>query len=297
MKKLLITGISGFWGSHLYKYFSSERQFNTYGTYNNYPIKEKNTYKLDIGIHKDINLIFNKIKPDIIIHTAAISKVNICENNKRLAYNINCEAVKVISDWCNKNNCKLIFFSTDMVYNSKDENILFKEEDKLNPTNYYAESKMMAENIIQNNIREYIILRVALSYGKSNENHKGFTDWLFDNFSQNKRINLFLNQWRTPIYIKDGIKFISKLLEKNIQEEIINFGGKEKVNRVIFGETFAEIMGFDKSLINKVRVPDNTYHSSSINSSMNIEKIKKLTGIEPNSIFFNLTQLRKEYNL
>ncbi len=300
MKTLFITGASGLWGRFLFTYFSANPNYSVYGTYNTSDEKiSNNKIHLDITDFEKTKNILKAIMPDIIIHTAAISKVKICAENRFLADKVNIKATENITEWCAEYNKKLIFFSTDMIYNSADESILFAETDAANPSNYYAETKLKAEEVIQNIFNNYIILRVALSYGHGDPRHKSFSDWLYDNLKNGQNINLFINQWRTPIYIKDGAKFIDRLITLNKKNLILNFGGIDKVNRVMFGTSFAKVFKLNLNLINKVKVNSSDYSATaSINSAMNISKIIEITHITPHSIeenFFDLhTTLKSE---
>jgi len=292
-EKIFITGASGFWGKYLFE--GLKKDFDVYGSCNKTSIKNKKIFRLNLENSEEIHNTFTQIKPNIIIHTAACSKVDICENNKEIAYRINVEATEKIAEWCKENNCRLIFFSTDLVYDSKNPEILFKESDKTSPKCYYAYTKLTAEEKIRNILDECIILRVALSYGIGDNMHKSFFDWIYKNLSENKKVTLFTDQYRTPMFVEEGVEIIKILIKNRIKNETINFGGIEKLNRYEFGLKVTEVFNFSKELLKPIKSTEAqgiTFRS--FNSSMNIEKLIKLTDYRFNTIQENLKRIKSK---
>ena len=121
-KKILIIGASSKIGSKITKTLKNSfpLDFEVYGTYNSQKISQFD--KLDITNHEMIEKIFSKIKPDFVIHAAALIRPITCEENKTLAWKTNVDSVKKIVEECKKINSKLIFFSSDYVYSGKDSN-------------------------------------------------------------------------------------------------------------------------------------------------------------------------------
>lgn len=292
-EKIFITGASGFWGRHLFE--NLKKDFNVYGSCNKTKIKNKKIIRLNLENPKKIHTIFNQIKPGVIIHTAACSKVDFCENNNEIAYKINVEATEEIAKWCMENNCRLIFFSTDLVYDSRNPEFLFKESDKTSPKCYYAYTKLMAEERIRDILEDFIILRVALTYGIGDDTHKSFFDWVYENLSHNRNITLFTDQYRTPIFIEEGVEIIKILIKNRLKNETINFGGIEKLNRYEFGIKVTEVFNFSEKLLIPAKsseIKGITFRS--FNSSMNVEKLLKLTSYRFNTIQENLKRLKSK---
>jgi dTDP-4-dehydrorhamnose reductase len=120
----------------------------------------------DINI-TDINSINNslsKINPDIVISTAGISNVPNCEKEPLEAYNVNSVGMKFLTDWCQIHDSKLVFFSTDYVFDGE-RNEPYTEYDKPNPINTYGISKYAAELYITSNHSNFIIARITGLYG------------------------------------------------------------------------------------------------------------------------------------
>ena len=130
--------------------------YNVTGTYfSNKPnINNIHMVKMDIRNKKQCQKVVKTIEPDIVIHCAAITDMDLCETNQTLAYDVNTFGTENILDSINK-DCHFIYISTDNVYNNEKQ--FNREDSKLNPTNIYGESKQKAEQIIINSNNKYTI--------------------------------------------------------------------------------------------------------------------------------------------
>ena len=118
MDRILLTGGSGF--------LSSNWSIDTRNIFFNYALvrsKNKNKFlklfQIDFKNNKDLIQVFKKVKPKIVIHTAAITDVDKCEMNKKLSEKVNFQLTKKISNICKKEKIKLIFISSDQVFSQK----------------------------------------------------------------------------------------------------------------------------------------------------------------------------------
>jgi len=188
---IVITGGNGRFGKLLKKKFNSKNLF--------YPDKKK----LNILSEQSIEKYLKKVKPKILIHLAGLSRPmsihqkNIC---KSIDLNIigTANAVKI----CKKNNIKLIYFSTNYVYEGKKGN--YKESDPVLPSNNYAWSKLGGEASVQM-YKNSLILRVCMT-------EKPFV---------HKKV--FANVKSNFIFHEDVAKILFKLVN---EKGIINIGGK-----------------------------------------------------------------------
>jgi dTDP-4-dehydrorhamnose reductase len=251
MKKLkvLITGGSGFLGQYIN--VTLNKDFDILTTFHTNPgnCTEFRSAIIDLRNSNALSSIFKNFKPQIVVHTAAYSTPDICNKiDKNEVINFNVNLVKVLSNLCNDYKSRLIFTSTDLVY--KTDTSLIKEDGQLNPKSLYAESKVLAEEAIENNSNDYLILRTSLLYGIGLNNKRTHFQNMLEMLENNKKVNLFFNQYRTPLEAKDGARIISELIKKNVSNQIINFGGPERISRYAMGELVCEIFEFDnKNLV------------------------------------------------
>lgn len=245
-KKVLITGGSGFLGQFLNITLNNDFDILTIFRTNPGNCTDFRSAILDLRIQNPLRSVFKNFKPEIVIHTAAYSTPEICnkiEKSEVIDFNVN--FVKELSFLSNEYNSKLIFTSTDLVYQSS--NGLIDENGNLNPKSLYAETKVQAEEVIKDNCNDFLILRTSLLYGIGLNHTRTHFQNMLDALENNASVNLFFNQYRTPLEAKDGARIISELLKNNISNEIINFGGPERISRYAMGELVCDIFGFDKS--------------------------------------------------
>ena len=195
-------------------------------------------------------------RPDIVIHTAALSSPMLTNSaDNKSVYETNVIATKNLAELCDKFSARLIYVSTDLVYAGYRDTML-KEEAKLVPASLYAETKLMGEIKIQESTDNYLILRSALLYGFGIGNRRSYFHQVYNYLKAGKTVELFKDQFRTPLSLPEAAKIISKLVKLDIKNEIINMGGKERINRVEMGELLCKATNFDRKLIREISMND-----------------------------------------
>lgn len=244
-KKVLITGGSGFLGQYLNIELNRDFEILTTFRSNHGNCTDFRSAIIDIRNQTALHSLFKNFKPEIVIHTAAYSTPDMCNKmDKDEVIYFNVTFVKELAQLCNEFNSRLIFTSTDLVY--KSSSTLINENGELNPKSFYAETKVQAEEIIRNNSKDYLILRTSLLYGMGLNHTRSHFQNMIETLEENGKVNLFFNQYRTPLEAKDGARIISELIKKDVSNETINFGGAERISRYAMGEMVCDVFGFDK---------------------------------------------------
>jgi dTDP-4-dehydrorhamnose reductase len=288
--KILITGGSGLLGQYLNIILSKNYEilslYNTnIGNCNKFKYK-----KSDITDYDNLNIIFDTFNPDAVIHTAGFTRPEACnEENKELVFSTNVEATKVISRLCDKHYAKLIYTSTDLIYDGTGTGML-KEEDKINPITIYAETKLQAEKEIAKTFDNYIILRTSLLIGFGMNHSRNNFQEMYNKLKAGEVPRLFSNQYRTPHSLITASEIISELAKSDVKDIILNFGGPERVSRAELGEMLCEIAGFDKNLIEKIKMSDIPDFPAVADVSLNTEKLQSL-GIKIKPLEESLIQI------
>jgi len=233
MKKIVITGGSGRFGMILKQIKSKNNLF--------FPDKKK----LNIESFKSIKNYLTKIKPDILIHLAGLSRpMSIHDENIKKSINLNIIGTANITKACEEKNVKLIYFSTNYVYPGKKGN--YKENHSLLPVNSYAWSKLGGEASVQL-YKNSLILRVCMT-------EKPFIHKI-----------AFSNVITSFTYHENIAKILFKLINK---KGIINIGGP-----AMSVYNFAKK---DNKLVIKKKLKKKNKIGIPINSSININKLKKI---------------------
>ena len=248
MKKVLITGGSGLLGQHLNLTLSKNCKILT--TYNNNlnNCGEFNSEKIDLLNEKELKILFQEFKPEIVIHAAAITNPVPSKNQSAKDYfDLNVTATKNISSLCESFHSKLIYISTDLVYAGYRGSFL-KEDAKLIPASLYAETKLVGESKVKEFTDNYLILRTALLYGFGLNHSQCHFHIIYNELRNNKPVKLLTEQSKNALCITvlSGVKL--DLAEMELKGKIINLGGIERVSRFELGEMLCSIAGFDKDL-------------------------------------------------
>ena len=290
MKKILTTGGSGLLGQYINieanKFFELLTLFNSnIGNCNKF-----NSAKVDIKNFDLVKELFSSFKPDIVIHTAAITNpVPRSGQSSIEIYATNVNATKNIAQLCKEIDAKLIHISTDLVYAGYRGSML-TEDAKLIPASLYAETKLMAEMKIKETLENYLILRTALLYGFGLTHSRSHFHKMNDELKNNKPVNLFTDQFRTPIELSEAAKIIIQLARMDLINETINLGGEERVSRFELGKILCSVADYDKSLLQKINLENVPEVPKVEDVSLNTDKLQSL-GIKTKTIEENILKI------
>lgn len=272
--KIIITGGSGLLGQYLNIFLS--RNFDILSIFNSKQgnSTQFNSVQLDITDKPRLKDVFDSYKPDVVIHTAAISSPNAAQMlPPKYVYDVNVNATKYIAELCDSLNACLFYTSTDLVYAGYRGSML-KEDSKVIPISLYAETKLMGEEKIKSTFGNYLILRTALLFGIGLFGSSSFFDLMYKNLKENQRVRLFTDQYRTPLSVMEAAKAIGLLIQLKVKGEVVNFGGINRVSRAELGDLLCEEAGSNKDLIDKISMKEIDGFPAVEDVSMNTDKLQ-----------------------
>lgn len=291
--KILITGGSGLLGQYLNLTLSEKHDLLTLYNTHSGNCNDFNSRQIDLTNSTYLTEIINDFKPGLVIHAAAVSTpAQIKKLTAKYVYDINVNATQKIAGLCEKNNARMFYLSTDLVYAGYRGSML-KEDAKLIPVSLYAETKLMGEIKIQQTTGNFIILRTALLYGFGLNHSRCHFHFMYNELKKGKPVKLFTDQFRTPLSLKEAARIISRLTDLDINNEIINFGGKERVSRFELGERLCEAAKFDKSLLIPIKMKDKPEVPGVEDVSLNTDKLRSF-GINQLSIEESISEIISE---
>jgi dTDP-4-dehydrorhamnose reductase len=237
MKKLLITGASGFLGWHLCQL--AKQEWEIYGTYLSHPLEISGIkmLKLNLTNFQELQHIFNDIKPTAVIHTAAHSQPNFCQTHPEESHTINVTTSCNIADLCADNSIPCAFTSSDLVFDGL--NAPYRETDAVCPVNLYGEQKAIAEAGMLERYPMTAVCRMPLMFGAPTPTAKSFIQPIIETLKSEKELSLFIDEFRTPVSGTTAAKGLLLALEK--VNGIIHLGGKERISRYDFGKLLVEV--------------------------------------------------------
>ena len=213
--KILITGAKGQLGKKIAEILGSKHDL-ILTDYDNMDIT-------DINIVKDF---IEKQKPDFIIHGAAYTSVDKAEENIELCRKINSLGTKNIATIAKKYKIKLLYISTDFVFDGK-KNIPYLETDEPNPISIYGLTKYEGEEFIKKIFDEYYIIRTSWLFGELPKGNLGtnFIETMLKIAKEKGNLNVVNDQIGSPTYTKDLVEIILEIINKQPKYGIYHFSG------------------------------------------------------------------------
>ncbi len=272
--KILLTGGSGFLGWNFCKTLRFKHEISAFYLQHELFLERCQFYKVDIRDRQNVFDMVKKIQPDVVVHAGAITNVQLCDQDRELAYSVNVEGTKNLLGASAEVGAKFVYISTDLIYSG--DGSYFAEDTPPEPKSYYAQTKLEGEEIIKG-YDNYIILRLALMYGWGNVFTNSFSDWLHTELRAGRKVKVFIDQFRSPIYVVDAVMAIDELISKDIKGEIFNLGGPERISRYDFALKFSDIFGYSRDLLVPVPMDSvKTYLAKARDCSLNISKIQSI---------------------
>lgn len=233
MEKILITGANGFFASRFIQYYKDK--------YDILPIRRND---LDINNEKSVIDVIKKYNPQYVIHTAAIADTGVCENNPELSLKVNVDATINIAKACSINKSKLIYLSSEQVYNGNVESGPYDENIVPLPNTVYGKHKLQAEKEISKILNEAWILRLTWLFGFPERNRKVNANIIWNILKaaiRNEKIKIPVHEFRGMTYVYDLIGNFDKIFE--IPYGIYNTGSENDLNTYEIAQIVLKEMG------------------------------------------------------
>ncbi len=279
--RILITGSNGLLGQKLVK-LCLERGLNfiatSKGENRNPDCPTINYLSLDISIFSEINNVFQFYYPTHVIHTAAITNVDYCEEHNDECQIMNVDATKLLLRVSIQYDAHFQLLSTDFVFDGEKGN--YKEEDIVNPLSVYAKSKVDAENVLQTSMTDnWSIVRTIIVYGEGNNlSRTNIVLWAKEALKTGNEITIVDDQFRAPTWAEDLAWGCLEIVLRN-KKGVFHISGPETMSVIDLVYRIADFYGLPKNQIKPIR-------STTLNQAAK----------RPPKTGFDLTKARNELN-
>lgn len=251
---VLITGANGFLGQHLTLFLA--KRDNTVAACSRGECRIPQEYSfdyftVDLTDETSVKKLVAETKPAVIIHTAAMSKPDECNEQRAKCLLHNVEVTRYLVDAALQLDLKphFLYISTDFVFG---EDGPHSEDEEKGPLNFYGESKLMSENMVAASGLCYAVVRPVFIYGKVWPGLRpSFLHWVKQNLEAGKNIKVVSDQRRTPTYVEDICKGIYAIVQQR-QTGVFHLAGKDVISPYQMAVTVAETLGLDAALIENV---------------------------------------------
>lgn len=275
--KILITGANGLLGSNLCLIYSENKNNTIYATSKELTnIPNCQNYKFDITNKEDFVLL-EKLKLDIIIHCAALTNVDYCEEHPKETEEIISLSSKNIAEFANRIGSYLIHISTDAVFDGNKGN--YTEGDKPDPINVYGKTKLNAEQYIQKiyekSNNNYSIIRTNI-YGCNRKNKESLAEWMLHKLERKEKLSGIKDVFFTPILVNNLSEALLELYKLKYKG-IIHIAGSENCSKLEFAYKIAKVFKLNKNLIEPISVDSLNFKARrSKNMTLNTQKAQTL---------------------
>ena len=218
--RVFVTGVNGQLGHDVvnelikrgYEAIGSDISDIYNGVQDDSPVSKAKYIKLDITDENKVNETLRGLKPNAIVHCAAWTAVDLAEEeeNKPKVFNINVNGTKYIANAAKDIDAKMLYLSTDYVFNGLGETPWEPEENRFEPLNYYGETKLLGEKEITSTLNKYFIVRIAWVFGL---NGKNFIKTMINVGKSHDEVRVVSDQIGTPTYTFDLARLLVDMIE------------------------------------------------------------------------------------
>lgn len=279
MERILVTGASGLLGLNFCYFF--HQKYDVCGVVNSaslsgLPFK---TIRCNLLSNSAAELL-DEIKPDVVLHCAAMANIDQCEKNPDDAEAINAVYPGLLSAQAAQRRIKFIHISTDAVFDGENcgENG-YREDDSTNPVSRYAETKLKGEQYVLNSNPDALVARVNF-YGWSTGGKRSLVEFFYNNLSAGNKVNGFSDVYFSTLYVHHLADTLAELIGLDAHG-VYHVFSSDWQSKYAFGVSVAEKFGLDPALIQSVSWKDGGLTAKrSPNLIMNTDKLRNTLGHE-----------------
>lgn len=293
MTKVLVTGASGLIGKQVISDLVNEN-FDVYSCYHIEKPASGTKVLLDLSKQDQIIDVVKSIRPDVVIHLAAITDVDMCEIQRELARLVNVDATKVLATESAKHNSFFVYVSTDYVFDGK--NGMKNETDAPNPLNFYGRTKLDGEISVIDSTSSYSIIRTSTPFG-IHQKKKSFPIWIKENLELKKETPVLIDQFTSPTFVPNFSNMLIEIATKKITG-IIHIAGSTRISRYEFAKIIADKFNLDGTLLKPKKIAEMKWVAlRPQDSSLDVSKAIKLLDNKPQQIEQSINHLVNQTKL
>jgi dTDP-4-dehydrorhamnose reductase len=248
MPTLLVTGASGFLGWHLCQ--AAQSDWRVVGTYHTQAIALAGVElrRCDLTDALQLGQLFAQVQPDAVIHTAALSQPNACQQQPEVSYRVNVLATWAIAERCATLQIPLIFTSSEQVFDGTAAP--YDEAALPRPLNLYGEHKLAAEQGLWQRHPRAVVCRMPLMFGCAPQAESFLQPFITR--LQGGTLQAFTDEIRTPVSAHDAAQGL--LLALRQPHPLLHLGGGDRLSRYAIAQILLETLGISATFEGRPRI-------------------------------------------
>ena len=246
--QILVIGGSGFIGRYLARRLGGVAGHEVFCTFRSRPPGDdaNHWYQLELTDPVALEKLFGLIRPEVVVHLAALADVGTAEREPERAAAVNSVATAAIARHCEAFGARLVFVSTEYVFDG--QRGFYREGEPPNPTTQYGRTKRDGERTVASLSSYWSILRTSIVYGWPAPGGRNFVPWLIDRLHRGEAYVGSTQVMRTPVYMEHLVDGIVRLVE-DFYPGVHHMAGRDWVSMYDFASAVAREFGLDESLV------------------------------------------------
>jgi dTDP-4-dehydrorhamnose reductase len=271
MNSVLVIGSNGQLGTDLIKTFQKS----------GWKVKGVDHNEISVERIDSVSSVLKKFRSDWIINTAAFHKVEECEKNSQIAWEVNALGPYNVSSIAKDLGALTLFISSDYVY-SGNKGVPYNENDHVSPINIYGHSKAGGEAVTLATNPNNLVVRIAGAFGSAGSRAKGgnFVETILNKAKKGEQIKIVEDIFFSPTYTLDASKKVLVLLE-NSRSGIFNISNSGFTSFYEFAKHIIKLAGLYADLL-PINFDQKALPKRPMNSSLDVTKVEKFLNESPN---------------
>ena len=291
--RLLVTGATGLLGLNL-SLVASKQGHSVTGLAHSRRLQGVpfDFMSLDLLNIRDALKAIKSVRPEAIIHCAAIANMDTARNKPDMTLQLNGEIPGVLADAADRWGIRFLHISTDAVFDGQKGG--YVESDPTNPLSIYACTKMAGERAVLDANQNAIIARVVF-FGWSLSGSRSLSEFFYNHLKVEEPVKGFTDTFFSPLYVEDLASILVEMVETDLTG-LFHVVSPEKLSKYDFGLRIATRFGFDPGLVEPVRGGDiNRGASRSLNLHLRPDKVQDALGYDLPSVDEGIDRLYQRW--
>lgn len=275
LPSMLITGASGLLGANLA--IAAAERYRVVAVVNTHRFNHPGVVSevVDLRTRGGATSCLDSHRPDVVVHLAAQTNVDRCEEQPQEAHDLNVALTEEISDWAKAHAAKLVFMSTDSVFDGIAGG--YTEDSATGALTRYAATKLEAEAIVRRQVERHLIVRGCF-YGWGSQQKQSLGEWILGRLRDNIAVPAYEDAIFTPLLTNSLAAVMLKLCAMDATGTF-HVGSADRMSKYVFAQLVAKRFGMPVDLVRPtVLASAGRSAKRPLNTSLNVDKVSKELG-------------------